>query len=77
MATQVTQERIISNSAITPAPAVRQSEVQPEQKEIPAVFQEALEAPQVSNGFWAKMFRWAEEYAEYKLTTGYWTQFRI
>ncbi len=77
MATPATQERISSNPAITTAPEVQVGESQPQPQEIPDLFQEGLDTPQVSERFWIKVGRWAQTYGEFKLTTGYWSQFRI
>lgn len=77
MATPATQERISSNPVITAAPEGQVAESQPQQYEIPDAFQKALDTPQVSPAFWTKVSRWAQKYGEFKLTTGYWKQFRI
>ena len=72
MATPAIEERAIST-----ATAAQATENRTQQQEIPGVFQVTVNAPQVSKGFWSKVVRWSEEYAEYKLTTGYWNLFRI
>lgn len=77
MATPAIQERAIPNTAISTATAAQVAENRAQQQEIPGVFQVTVDAPQVSKGFWSKVVRWSEEYADYKLTTGYWNGFRI
>lgn len=77
MATPATIERTNSNPAIAPAPEVQVGESQPQQQETPGAFQEALDTQLVSNGFWNDVSRLAQKYGEFKLTTGYWNQFRI
>ena len=74
MATPATQERTSTNSAITTAPREAVAHSQPQQLEIPDVFQEEPETPQVSEGFWSKVGRYSGRYAEIKLRTGYLTQ---
>ena len=78
MATPTIQERTIPNPVITTVPEEPVAESQPEQHEIPDVFQNPLDTPQVSTGFWSrlgnKVGRYSAEYAEIKLKTGYLTQ---
>ncbi|PKB73327.1 MAG: hypothetical protein BZY75_02495 [SAR202 cluster bacterium Io17-Chloro-G7] len=69
-----TRERTTSNTAIITVPEVEVAERQPQ--EIPDVFQ-AMDTPQVPKRFWSTVGHWAQKYGEFKLTTGYWNQFRI
>ena len=77
MATPAIQERTIPNPVITTAAEIQVGESPPLQQEIPDIFQEAMDTPQGSKGFWSNVGRLAQKYGEFKLTTGYWTQFRI
>jgi len=71
MANPATIEKISSNPATTTAPRVRAGSVH---RELPDSF---FDAPKVSPKPGNRMARWAQKYGEFKLTTGYWIQFRI
>ena len=78
MATPTIQERSIPTPAITTAPEEPVADSQPQQHEIPDVFQEPLDTPNVSKGFWSRLSnnvgRYSDRYAEIKLKTDYLTQ---
>ena len=48
---------------------------------VPVYISPARNHPVESTGFWSKaagkIGEWSEKYGDYKLTTGYWNQFRI
>ena len=78
MATPAIQQPTIPNPAITTAPEEPVADSQPQQHEIPDVFQEALDTSHVSKGFWSRLSnnvgRYSERYGEIKLKTDYLTQ---
>ena len=78
MATPAIQERTIPTPAITTAPEETVADSQTQQHEIPDVFQEALDTPHVSKGFWSRLGsnvgRYSDRYAEIKSKTDYLTQ---
>ena len=78
MATPAIQEQTTPNTAITTAPEEPVADSQPQQHEIPDVFQKALDTPHVSQGFWSSLSdnvgRYSDKYAEIKLKTDYLTQ---
>ena len=74
MATPAIQQRTTPIPEIITAPEEPVADSQLPQHEIPGVFQEPLETPHVSNGFWDKLGRYSDRYAEIKLKTDYLTQ---
>lgn len=82
MTTPATQERTTQTPVITAEP---KKQVAPQRHEIPDSFSEEQDISQVSSnaakGFWSRLgsnvVRWSDAYAEFKLSTGYYNQFRI
>ena len=68
---------VISSPVIALEPEVQVGEIQPQEQEIIEDFQKAQEAPEALETFWDKISRLTQKYGEFKLITGYWTQFRI
>ena len=70
---QATIEKPISERQVTERRAAPQA--------IPVYISPAPRDPVQSAGFWgktaSKIGQWAEEYADYKLQSGYWNLFRI